>query len=101
MAAFSAADIPDLSGKTVIVTGASSGIGRTAAAALAGSSGPATRPLPPSAATGFPGTSLLPRPPASRAPPSFRGHRLPGHSLFPGHPPGNPILRRATSIRAA
>jgi len=35
MAAFSAADIPDLSGKTVIVTGASSGIGRTAAAALA------------------------------------------------------------------
>ena len=35
MAAFSAADIPDLSGQTVIVTGASSGIGRTAAAALA------------------------------------------------------------------
>jgi NAD(P)-dependent dehydrogenase (short-subunit alcohol dehydrogenase family) len=35
MAAFSAADIPDLSGKTVIVTGASSGIGRTAAGALA------------------------------------------------------------------
>jgi NAD(P)-dependent dehydrogenase (short-subunit alcohol dehydrogenase family) len=35
MAAFSAADIPDMSGKTVIVTGAGSGIGRTAAAALA------------------------------------------------------------------
>ena len=35
MAAFSAADIPDLTGQTVIVTGASSGIGRTAAAALA------------------------------------------------------------------
>jgi NAD(P)-dependent dehydrogenase (short-subunit alcohol dehydrogenase family) len=35
MAAFSAADIPDLSGQTVIVTGASSGIGRVAAAALA------------------------------------------------------------------
>ena len=35
MAAFSAADLPDLSGQTVIVTGASSGIGRTAAAALA------------------------------------------------------------------
>ena len=35
MAAFSAADLPDLSGQTVIVTGASSGIGRTTAAALA------------------------------------------------------------------
>jgi NAD(P)-dependent dehydrogenase (short-subunit alcohol dehydrogenase family) len=35
MAAFSAADLPDLSGRTVIVTGASSGIGRTTAAALA------------------------------------------------------------------
>jgi NAD(P)-dependent dehydrogenase (short-subunit alcohol dehydrogenase family) len=35
MASFSAADIPDLTGKTAIVTGASSGIGRTAAAALA------------------------------------------------------------------
>jgi len=35
MPAFSASDIPDLTGKTVIVTGASSGIGRTAAAALA------------------------------------------------------------------
>jgi NAD(P)-dependent dehydrogenase (short-subunit alcohol dehydrogenase family) len=35
MAAFSAADIPDLSGKTAIVTGASSGIGRATAAALA------------------------------------------------------------------
>jgi NAD(P)-dependent dehydrogenase (short-subunit alcohol dehydrogenase family) len=35
MAAFSAADIPDLSGQTAIVTGASSGIGRVAAAALA------------------------------------------------------------------
>ena len=35
MAAFSTADIPDMSAKTVIVTGASSGIGRTAAAALA------------------------------------------------------------------
>jgi NAD(P)-dependent dehydrogenase (short-subunit alcohol dehydrogenase family) len=35
MAAFSAADLPDLSGRTVIVTGASSGIGATTAAALA------------------------------------------------------------------
>jgi NAD(P)-dependent dehydrogenase (short-subunit alcohol dehydrogenase family) len=35
MAAFSAADLPDMSGRTVIVTGANSGIGRTAAAALA------------------------------------------------------------------
>jgi NAD(P)-dependent dehydrogenase (short-subunit alcohol dehydrogenase family) len=35
MAAFSAADVPDLSGKTAIVTGVGSGIGRTAAAALA------------------------------------------------------------------
>jgi NAD(P)-dependent dehydrogenase (short-subunit alcohol dehydrogenase family) len=35
MAAFSAADIPDMSGKTAIVTGASSGIGRATAAALA------------------------------------------------------------------
>ena len=35
MPAFSTADIPDMSGKTVIVTGAGSGIGRTAAAALA------------------------------------------------------------------
>jgi NAD(P)-dependent dehydrogenase (short-subunit alcohol dehydrogenase family) len=35
MAAFSAADVPDLSGQTVIVTGAGSGIGRTAGAALA------------------------------------------------------------------
>jgi len=35
MAAFSAADLPDMSGKTVIITGANSGIGNTAAAALA------------------------------------------------------------------
>jgi NAD(P)-dependent dehydrogenase (short-subunit alcohol dehydrogenase family) len=35
MAAFSIADLPDLSGKTVIVTGASSGIGRTTAIAFA------------------------------------------------------------------
>ena len=35
MAPFTAADIPDLSGQTVIVTGASNGIGRAAAAALA------------------------------------------------------------------
>jgi NAD(P)-dependent dehydrogenase (short-subunit alcohol dehydrogenase family) len=35
MAAFSATDIPDMSGKTAIVTGASSGIGRATAAALA------------------------------------------------------------------
>jgi NAD(P)-dependent dehydrogenase (short-subunit alcohol dehydrogenase family) len=35
MPAFSIPDIPDMSGKTVIVTGASSGIGRTAATALA------------------------------------------------------------------
>jgi NAD(P)-dependent dehydrogenase (short-subunit alcohol dehydrogenase family) len=35
MAAFSTADLPDMSGKTVIVTGASSGIGKTAAAAFA------------------------------------------------------------------
>jgi NAD(P)-dependent dehydrogenase (short-subunit alcohol dehydrogenase family) len=35
VAAFSASDIPDMSGRAVIVTGASSGIGRTAAAALA------------------------------------------------------------------
>ena len=35
MAAFSTADLPDMSGKTVIVTGANSGIGRAAAAAFA------------------------------------------------------------------
>jgi NAD(P)-dependent dehydrogenase (short-subunit alcohol dehydrogenase family) len=35
MAAFSVADIPDLTGQTAIVTGANSGIGRAAAAALA------------------------------------------------------------------
>jgi NAD(P)-dependent dehydrogenase (short-subunit alcohol dehydrogenase family) len=35
MAAFSIAELPDLSGKTVIVTGASSGIGRTTAIAFA------------------------------------------------------------------
>ena len=35
MPAFSVQDIPDMSGKTVIVTGANSGIGRAAAAALA------------------------------------------------------------------
>ena len=35
MAAFSIADLPDMSGKTVIVTGANSGIGRAAAAAFA------------------------------------------------------------------
>jgi NAD(P)-dependent dehydrogenase (short-subunit alcohol dehydrogenase family) len=35
MARFTVADIPDLTGKTVIVTGASSGIGRAAARALA------------------------------------------------------------------
>ena len=36
MAGFSTADIPNLSGRTAIVTGASSGIGRATAAALAG-----------------------------------------------------------------
>jgi NAD(P)-dependent dehydrogenase (short-subunit alcohol dehydrogenase family) len=35
MAAFSTADLPDMSGKTVIVTGANSGIGRAAATAFA------------------------------------------------------------------
>jgi len=35
MAAFPTADLPDMSGKTVIVTGANSGIGRAAAAAFA------------------------------------------------------------------
>jgi NAD(P)-dependent dehydrogenase (short-subunit alcohol dehydrogenase family) len=35
MAAFSTADLPDLSGQTVIVTGANSGIGRAAATAFA------------------------------------------------------------------
>jgi NAD(P)-dependent dehydrogenase (short-subunit alcohol dehydrogenase family) len=36
VAGFTVADIPDLSGRTAIVTGANSGIGRVAAAALAG-----------------------------------------------------------------
>jgi NAD(P)-dependent dehydrogenase (short-subunit alcohol dehydrogenase family) len=36
MTTFSIADIPDLSGRTVVITGANSGIGRAAAAALAG-----------------------------------------------------------------
>jgi len=36
MAEFTVADIPDLSGRTAIVTGANSGIGRVTAAALAG-----------------------------------------------------------------
>ncbi|HUB75016.1 MAG TPA: oxidoreductase [Solirubrobacteraceae bacterium] len=36
MTAFTTAQIPDMSGRTVIVTGANSGIGRSAAAALAG-----------------------------------------------------------------
>jgi len=39
MAGFTTADIPDLSGQTVIVTGANSGIGRAAARALAGAGG--------------------------------------------------------------
>jgi NAD(P)-dependent dehydrogenase (short-subunit alcohol dehydrogenase family) len=34
MAAFSTADLPDLSGQTVIVTGANSGIGRAVARRL-------------------------------------------------------------------
>jgi NAD(P)-dependent dehydrogenase (short-subunit alcohol dehydrogenase family) len=36
MTTFSATDIPDMTGRTVIVTGANSGIGRVAASALAG-----------------------------------------------------------------
>src|SRR5919201_26991 len=36
MTTFSVSDIPDMTGRTVIVTGANSGIGRVAAQALAG-----------------------------------------------------------------
>src|SRR5437868_2456188 len=36
MAAFDVTDLPDMTGRTVVITGANSGIGRAAASALAG-----------------------------------------------------------------